>query len=70
VEVDTSGNVTNASLDSAGPSKYFARLAAEAARAWKFTPPRVDGNDVPSEWLLRFAFGASDTTVSPTQVKP
>src|SRR6266568_2726377 len=38
VEVDPSGNVTDAKLVSAGPSKYFARLALESARDWKFTP--------------------------------
>ena len=70
VEVDSAGNVTSATLDSPGPSKYFARLASEASRQWKFTPPRVNGRDVSSEWLLRFAFGREDTTVSPTQIKP
>ena len=70
VEVDTSGNVTEVALDSPGPSKYFARLASEAARQWKFTPPRVNDHDVASEWLLRFAFGREETTVSPTQAKP
>ena len=70
VEVDTSGNVTDVTLDSPGPSKYFARLASEAARQWKFTPPRVNGHAVASEWLLRFAFGRTETTVSPTQAKP
>jgi TonB family protein len=70
VDVDTSGNITDVTLDSPGPSKYFARLASEAARQWKFTPPRVNGHDVASEWLLRFAFGRTETTVSPTQAKP
>ncbi len=70
VEVDDTGNVTDVSLESAGPSKYFARLASEAAHQWKFTPPHVNGRDVASEWLLRFAFGRENTTVSPTQIKP
>ena len=70
VEVDDTGNVTDVSLESAGPSKYFARLASESAHQWKFTPPHVNGRDLASEWLLRFAFGRENTTVSPTQIKP
>jgi len=70
VDVDDTGNVTDVSLESPGPSKYFARLASEAAHQWKFTPPHVNGRDVASEWLLRFAFGRENTTVSPTQTKP
>jgi TonB family protein len=38
VTVDKSGNVIGESLEKPGPSKYFARLAAEAARKWKFAP--------------------------------
>lgn len=70
VEVDPSGNVTSASLDSAGPSKYFARVALEAARGWKFTPAQSNGQYVPSEWILRFAFSRSDTEVGSKQIRP
>jgi TonB family protein len=70
VRVDESGNVSEASFDSPGPSKYFARLAIEAARDWKFTPPVVGGAPVSSEWLLRFGFGRTDTQVVPTQTSP
>jgi TonB family protein len=70
VAVDNAGNVTDVTLDNPGPSKYFARLATQAAHDWKFTPPIVEGGGVPSEWLLHFAFGRSEITVSPTQVKP
>ncbi len=38
VTVDKSGNVVGETLEKPGPSKYFARLATEAARKWKFTP--------------------------------
>ena len=38
VTVDKSGNVVGESLEKSGPSKYFARLATEAARKWKFAP--------------------------------
>jgi TonB family protein len=58
VVVDGSGNVERATLESAGPSKYFARLALEAAREWKFTP-------VSGQWILRFSFGRTSTEVVP-----
>ena len=70
VSVDAQGNVKDVTLDSPGPSKYFARLASEASHEWKFTPPRVDGQNVASEWLLRYGFGRTDTAVSSTQRKP
>jgi TonB family protein len=38
VTVDKSGNVVGETLEKPGPSKYFARLATEAARKWKFAP--------------------------------
>lgn len=50
VNTDENGNVSNAVLDSAGPSRYFARLALESARQWEFTPGRS------STWLLQFQF--------------
>jgi len=36
VDVDRSGNVEDAQLESSGPSKYFARAALQAAQHWKF----------------------------------
>ena len=70
VAVDGSGNVSEATFKSAGPSQYFARQAMAAARRWKFNPPQVDGQGVPSEWDLRFMFGRGSTQAFPTQVKP
>ncbi len=70
VDVDAAGNVTQATLHSPGPSKYFARLALESARGWKFEPAQADGKPVPSEWMLRFAFGRNGTEVSPVQTAP
>ena len=67
VQVDPSGKVTSATLASPGPSKYFARLALNAAQQWQFTPPQADGQPAESAWLLRFHFGRSDTQVFPTQ---
>jgi TonB family protein len=51
VHVDRAGNVTGAQLASAGPSRHFARLAAEAAQRWKFSPQAA-----PQDWLLQFEF--------------
>ena len=65
--VDESGNVTEASFLSPGPSKYFARLAMQASRDWKFTPPQMSGQPIPSEWGLKFAFGRTTTEVYPAQ---
>jgi serine/threonine-protein kinase len=70
VAVDASGNVVEATLDSPGPSKYFARLARDAAGGWKFSPAQVKGRSVPSKWILRFAFSSSGTDVRPTEIAP
>ena len=70
VRVDAAGSVSEAELDSPGPSKYFADLAAKAVRNWVFTPPEIGGRSVPSEWLIHFVFTNSDTKVFPTQTTP
>ena len=36
LDVDASGKVANATLDAGGPSRYFARVAMEAAQHWRF----------------------------------
>jgi TonB family protein len=59
VTVDRSGKVVDETLEDPGSSKYFARLAAEAARKWKFAP--ADNQDS-QEWLLRFEFTRDGTT--------
>jgi TonB family protein len=53
VAVDSSGSVTSAALEKPGPSNYFARLATEAAKKWKFAP--ADNQDS-RKWLLKFEF--------------
>jgi TonB family protein len=70
VEVDPSGNVAGAEFDSAGPSRYFARLSMGAARAWKFRPPGVNARTVPSEWLIRFGYTSSDITATAVERNP
>jgi TonB family protein len=70
VMVDSSGNVSGAKFDSHGPSKYFAERALQAARQWTFKPPQVDGQGVPSEWVLKFEFGRTATNVHPARARP
>ncbi|HEY6305995.1 MAG TPA: TonB family protein [Candidatus Angelobacter sp.] len=53
VNVDPSGNVLAAELDSPGPSPYFARLALAAAQNWKFLASNQE--DV-QEFVLHFEF--------------
>jgi TonB family protein len=62
------GEVSEATLVSPGPSRYFANKALEAARGWKFKPAEVGGQPVASHWLLRFQFGQTRTDVDPTPV--
>jgi len=70
LDVDASGKVAAAALEAPGPSKYFARLALDAAQRWQFAPAEVAGQPVPSKWLLRFQFSQTDTKVSPVQAAP
>lgn len=70
VSVDPSGEVSTAKVDSLGPSKYFANLALQAARRWKFKPAQVDGKTVSSVWVLRFQFGRAATEVTPIETYP
>jgi TonB family protein len=70
VAVDSSGKVTVANFDSRGPSRYFAERALRAAKQWTFKPPQVDGQRVPSEWILRFDFEKTGVSVHPVQTFP
>jgi TonB family protein len=70
VAVDPSGSVAGATFDSPGPSKYFADLALQAARRWRFVPAKVDGRNVSSEWILRFEFERTTTKVLPVRAAP
>jgi TonB family protein len=66
VNVDASGSVVAAKLESAGPSQYFANKSLEAARKWKFAPSQPTG----SVWVLKFAIGRTSTSVQSAQTKP
>ena len=68
VTVDPSGSVSSATLDSLGASKYFAKLALEAAQHWKFKPAQVDAQAVSSAWMLEFQFTQTGTRVTPVEV--
>jgi len=70
VNVDESGNVTQATLDAPGPSQYFADRTLAAAKLWKFAPAKVNGRNVPSQWLLYFEIDPATTTVHPKQTTP
>jgi TonB family protein len=70
VNVDESGTVTQATLEAPGPSQYFADRTLKAAQLWKFAPTKVDGRNVPSEWLLYFEIDPATTTVHPKQTTP
>jgi TonB family protein len=64
VTVDKSGKVVRDTFENASSSKYFNRVASEAARKWKFTAADNEGS---REWLLHFEFGREGTTVRATR---
>jgi len=70
LSVDANGNVADATLESPGPSKYFAGKSLEAARHWKFKPAQVGGNAAPSTWTVEFQFKQSGIQVVPEQTAP
>jgi TonB family protein len=59
VTVDKSGTVISDVLENPGPSKYFARLAGQAASKWKFAPAAA--GHAPRLWLVRFEFSRDGT---------
>jgi TonB family protein len=64
VGADAAGNVSSATFESAGPSKYFSRISMEAARQWKFSPAGSEGQTGPREWRLQFSFTRGKTDAS------
>jgi hypothetical protein len=63
VLVGPSGDVVGEFLENPGPSRYFARVAGDAAGEWKFAPADTQS---PRVWLLHFEFDRSGVTVEPT----
>jgi TonB family protein len=70
VTVDPGGNVSSATFDSPGPSKYFAKLAQQSAQHWRFKPAQMDGQAVSSIWILQFQFTQTATEVTPVEASP
>jgi eukaryotic-like serine/threonine-protein kinase len=70
VHVDAAGNVSDATLEKGGPSRYFSDLSLKAARQWVFTPPEVNGRSVPSDWVIQFHFTKAGPEMSSQQVAP
>jgi TonB family protein len=64
--VNPSGEVSDVTLDSPGPSKYFARLAQQAAQQWKFAPTPGATTD----WILRFEFTTTGAKAFATPATP
>jgi eukaryotic-like serine/threonine-protein kinase len=63
--VGADGTVTDATLTSPGPSKYFASKSLEAARHWKFKPAPAPGN-----WILEFQYTQRGIHVVAEQAAP
>ena len=70
VDVDPEGNVSNATIDSQGPSRYFAQFALNAARGWKFRPAEKGGRATASTWVLHFVFGRDGVEATPVETAP
>ena len=63
VLVDPYGKVVGEFMENPGPSRYFARLASDAAEKWQFIET---DNRSPRVWLLRFEFTRGGTAVQAT----
>jgi TonB family protein len=70
VNVDPSGKVTDAAFEAPGPSKYFADAAIRAAKNWTFAPAKANGENVASQWLLRFEFAPAGTETFSAEINP
>jgi TonB family protein len=70
VQVDTQGNVVQASFDYPGTSRYFANQALNAAEKWKFTPAWVGGRTIASVWILEFHFTSAQTDATAVEESP
>lgn len=69
VAVDPSGGAQRVVLDSRVSSDYFARIAMETARRWRFTPVQRNGRNVASNWILNFEFDRNRTKVRPVPLR-
>lgn len=69
VWVNQNGSVSNAEYMTLGPGNYFARVAREAARAWKFRAPETEGQRRSSTWNLRFRFERRNVEATATEIR-
>jgi TonB family protein len=67
VTVDASGAVTGAVSESPGASRYFNKIAVQAAQAWRFAPAQAGA---PSAWDLQFEFRQDGTDVTAARRSP
>ena len=67
-KVDAAGDVEAVKIESGRGSKYFNRLALEAARDWKFSPTPA-GESGTREWKLQFAFSRARTEASAARTR-
>jgi TonB family protein len=70
VHADADGQVTDAAIDSRGPSQFFADRSLQAAKLWKFAPAKQDGRNVPTDWLIHFEIDPTTINVHATQTNP
>lgn len=68
--VDELGSVTNVTFESPGPSQYFADRAMQAAQLWRFSPAKMDGRTVPSEWVIHFEIDSATINGRATETAP
>jgi TonB family protein len=61
VKVDSTGDVTEAKLESQSGSNYFDRVAVDAARQWKFA------TGVGGAWQVQFQFRHDGTDLRATR---
>jgi TonB family protein len=66
VIVEKDGTVFAALADNPGPSRYFERLAIDAAKKWTFAPADSDDQRI---MLVRFTFERQGTTASATALR-
>jgi TonB family protein len=66
VIVDKDGSVFAALTEVRGPSRYFERLALDAAKKWTFTPADSDAQRL---MLVRFDFGRQGATARATPLE-
>jgi TonB family protein len=66
VIVGKDGTVLDARADEPGPSRYFARLATEASKKWRFAPSDSEAQRI---MLVRFYFKRDGTTARASSPK-